>query len=943
MLKRILVVITALTAAAAVFTVVWFQRESLVNPFAGKLAIEAPTFAGGDEKGNIYVIDSANRRIVQIHPNGSIGYIINGGNADPESFFYAKELVCDAKGNLYVLSMVMDAKFNYTVKEQILQFGPDGTFVKVLYQKSYEREFTGKDWRLIRRGRITSLEIENAFLYWFELENDAVVMSRADIFSDNVTAVKLYTRPFEDPLVFLADVRRADDTSFMCSTKKGEILKVFADPAKANETVVLPQSGSPVIPWEIGLDRNGTLYFSDLASKQIRALKGGALTSVVSRTLIEKEGHLLGDTVFYGFEVLNDGTILTTNTYSIIQRNGISSVDYINAITRRASDGTIDRFFNSAKYKLLTRLHRFALWAALIAGFALVIFAAAYLFFRIMSRRFSLILKQLALFIPITLLSLVFVIKYMFDDFTARYDNELLNKIALLTQNIAQNIDPVSFVSIDTIDKFMNDDYRALREHMHASLNYNRDEWNDGFYCAAYRLIGRQVYALAYFNDSVGVMYPFVDFEDEQSPFRAVYDSGRIITGKISSFEGDLMYGMGPIRDTSGAIVGFLEVGTDLFGYQESNRALFTNILKSLGLIIAAFVAVIIGVTYVMLKSVRILRNAVNRLATGEWETSVDIKSTDEVGDLSNGFNKMALNIRNHINEILELNRGYQRFVPEQILNFLDKQKVTDVALGDQVQKEMTILFSDIRNFTTISEKLSPKENFDFLNEYLRTMGPVVREHNGFIDKYIGDAIMALFPVSPDDAIASSLSIINRLYDFNQYMKEKGMKPIGIGIGIHTGLLMLGILGESERMDGTVISDNVNLASRLEGLTKQYKTALIISETVLAGVKLADRYLFRYLGLVQVKGKNQPIGIYEVLDALSQNERELRTVSKKQFEDGIRFYQNQDFESAAKMFKHVLKNNRDDGAAELYLKASLRYQKLPAPRPWDGTLKMVSK
>jgi predicted ATPase/class 3 adenylate cyclase/tRNA A-37 threonylcarbamoyl transferase component Bud32 len=179
---------------------------------------------------------------------------------------------------------------------------------------------------------------------------------------------------------------------------------------------------------------------------------------------------------------------------------------------------------------------------------------------------------------------------------------------------------------------------------------------------------------------------------------------------------------------------------------------------------------------------------------------------------------------------IQAINRAYERFVPQQFLSHLSRESITDVQLGDQIQREMTILFSDIRDFTSISEGMSPAENFQFVNEYLRHMEPQITHQHGFIDKYIGDAIMALFPHTAEDAIRAALEMLRSLEQFNEARIERGEIPIRIGIGLHTGLLMLGIVGGPNRMDGTVISDAVNLASRVESLTKHYGASLLITE-----------------------------------------------------------------------------------------------------------------
>ena len=183
-----------------------------------------------------------------------------------------------------------------------------------------------------------------------------------------------------------------------------------------------------------------------------------------------------------------------------------------------------------------------------------------------------------------------------------------------------------------------------------------------------------------------------------------------------------------------------------------------------------------------------------------------------------------------------ELTDAAKRFVPHEFLNFLGHKSIVDVQLGDQVQQEMSIMFADIRNFATFSERMSPKENFDFINDYLNRVGPVIRAHQGFIDKYIGDAVMALFPNTADDALQAAIAMQKQVSLYNWERQQQGDGAIAIGIGLHTGSLMLGTIGESERMESTVIADAVNLASRLESLTKTYGASILISGDTLMGL-----------------------------------------------------------------------------------------------------------
>ncbi|TAF33592.1 MAG: response regulator, partial [Oscillatoriales cyanobacterium] len=178
----------------------------------------------------------------------------------------------------------------------------------------------------------------------------------------------------------------------------------------------------------------------------------------------------------------------------------------------------------------------------------------------------------------------------------------------------------------------------------------------------------------------------------------------------------------------------------------------------------------------------------------------------------------------------LEITQATSRFVPNEFLGFLGCESIVDIKLGDAVQLEMSVLFSDIREFTTLSEQMTPEDNFKFINSYLSHMEPLIVENRGFIDKYIGDAIMALFSEGADDAVRAGIAMLHALVEYNQERASAGYIPIKIGVGINTGSLMLGIVGGPSRMDGTVISDAVNLASRIESLTKKYGVSLLITD-----------------------------------------------------------------------------------------------------------------
>ncbi len=224
---------------------------------------------------------------------------------------------------------------------------------------------------------------------------------------------------------------------------------------------------------------------------------------------------------------------------------------------------------------------------------------------------------------------------------------------------------------------------------------------------------------------------------------------------------------------------------------------------------------------------------------------------------------------RRILEETRSLNVAYARFVPREFLELLGKDDVREVRLGEAVQREMTVLFSDIRSFTTISEKMTPRENFDFLNGYLERVGPIVRQYRGVIDKYIGDAIMGLFAGRrmPTMHCAARSDCSAKSRRSTSSASPRAWPRSRSASDCTPGTLMLGTIGESERMDGTVIADAVNLASRVEGLTKNYGAAVLLTEQTRDRLADPSRYALRHLGRVAVKGKAHGVGLYEACDA----------------------------------------------------------------------------
>lgn len=305
---------------------------------------------------------------------------------------------------------------------------------------------------------------------------------------------------------------------------------------------------------------------------------------------------------------------------------------------------------------------------------------------------------------------------------------------------------------------------------------------------------------------------------------------------------------------------------------------------------------------------------------------------------------QMAVSIKNAqlYNHLQDVNKAYERFVPLQFLSTLGKKSILDVSLGDQTAQQMSVMFSDIRSYTALAENMPPEDNFRFINGYLNRVGPCITSNGGFINQYYGDGLMALFPETAS-AVRAAVDMQKALGIYNQHRITKSRTPIRIGIGIHTGDLIMGIFGDEKRHNAGVISDVVNTASRLEGLTKIFGVSVLVSEDTLLGISKAYRYNYRYLGRVQVKGRKGIMKVYEFYDGDEKETAQLKSETSALFRQALEEYFEQQFAEAALHFKKVFSINPNDRVAEHYLHRAAHFLINATPPGWAGVEHMEEK
>lgn len=297
----------------------------------------------------------------------------------------------------------------------------------------------------------------------------------------------------------------------------------------------------------------------------------------------------------------------------------------------------------------------------------------------------------------------------------------------------------------------------------------------------------------------------------------------------------------------------------------------------------------------------------------------VDSNELDKQTASKDEVDRIRTEYRQTLYTLRQTQDAYGRLVPKDFLHLLGDGNILNIQLGKEMEKRLTVMFTDIRDFTTLSETMSPSETFAFLNAYLGYMEPPIQRHDGIIDKFIGDAVMALFAKTPQNAVEAAISMRKALEYFNQQREKEAQKPIDMGIGLNTGLSTLGILGHLEHMEATVIGDTVNVAQRIESLTKTYKVGILISEDTLTCLDDPDKFFVRFVDRTPVKGRIRPISVYEVFDSDPMELAKGKLATLDTFEKAVAYYHLREIDRALPLLTSCLETVPDDTVVKIYL------------------------
>ena len=890
------------------------HTEQLKTP-PNKKSVELNNIARvtADMPGNLYVIHDAKQHITKVRPDGTLHYqlaVPKRGN----SYYSFQGVVGHSGGYVYVHMIELDSYGLYVKGEQIIRYTPTGKLDEVLVAWEY-----GEDERtMLRVGRIKSLQLYKDEVYFYSLEDNRIKLHGLTGPGQQEETI------FEAELPghhYVSEVAGVMPDEIYFTSKRGDIYRLFAD--GVSELYYAPGliETKLAFPNYFRMGDEGMLYYLDLHAESVYAIRTLSSAPRASKALLSTGGEPFEPTEAVGLYPIKDGGLLLAMPDNIVEFN---------------EAGELQRIITSAEFPFKRLIVFWSVWGAIALAALLVLLMLRLIYTRIMRRRISLIFKQILVFIPIIVVAMAILSNTIFMGFSNKMKSEVDRELQLLAHNGGELIDGNLLSQIRSPDDYGSDAYMAIKAKKDELFDVSSDAGFDreGLYSTLYKWQDGKIYLVMDDDDGVTMFRPFEDTEENATVIR----DRTILSSEFEDANGMWMYAIGPVEDSNGDLIGIYEIGKEMNGFLTHQRLLFLSIVKNIILITGILIIVFLVMTFYLLSSIRKLRKSVYEMAGGYWDTLVDIRTRDEVADLGDSFNFMAAQIRNYIAEVTAIGEASSRFVPQQFIQNLGKHSILDVKLGDQVRQELTVMICNIRHFYALSKDLTPEQNFNFINSFLKRMGPILRSHNGMVDKYLGSGVRVLFADNSDDALKTAIAVRTELEVYNYHRSKVNYRAIDIGISLHRGPLMLGIIGEGERLDGGVISDDVNLTVILEGMSEELGATTLMTQKLLDHVLNPENIEYRSLGRVSVPGLDNPVQLYDVFQGDTELVRKLKRSTKEMFETAIAYYQVGRFIDARGLFLEVIRQNRQDKAAKHYFYLCDMYYPIGADNNWQGVL-----
>jgi|GEM_PF-2680662 len=861
--------------------------------------LESPDIIKSDQAGNVYVMERYDR-IIKFDRNSRVLFEIEKKGGFGRDYAYPWMFDLSADGGIYVLYVVLDYKTGKPASEQIIRYNALGKYDKVVFRVDHtDKEMESRDRAVYAIQGMSAAG------------NDIrIVLAKADETMEMVSisqAGEVLARSALDVYTI----------SGMCVS--GSNATIVADRAR-NEIVLADESGSVTqrfgatgtepgefrCPAAVCTDSHENIYVCDRGNRRIQEFDRSGAPVMVFRNPSPVAGSddidlrsiaMVGDEL-YVVEFLGN-RIIVFDSQGEVSRE-------ITQLERPWSRGLAQ--------KILAGL-------GLMAGAA---FVAVLLWLVIRAYRQRLAVRLIVLFAGAGVLVVCAASLLVYSVSRQNYEKEVREKYTMLAQMLAGG---VSYETVASIRDVEDEQYQELLAGFKTAVKKSSNiDW-----IGIYLVEGEHLY-YGIDTDESGIYTPVFEVSPQH---REVLQSGLSGYFEYEDETGQYLAAVAPVTDSEGEVKTILEVSCDLGFLTQYRKAVMYKVLWVSVLCVIIFCCISVLVSMTITRPVKELILGAAAVEQGRYDYRLKSKHRHEVGRFIATFNEMMMSL----SEKEKIRSIMNKVVSKEVARELLKNRME---LGG-AERRVSILFTDIRGFTNIAESMQPADLVRMLNEYFSRMSPVIDKEGGVIDKYIGDSIMAIFgaPVEfPDDAVRAvraGAAMLSELRALNAERARLQLPSINIGIGINCGTVVAGNIGSESRLNYTIIGDAVNLASRLEGLTKQYEVGMIVSEEVAA--RLKGEFPLRELDLVRVKGKAEGGRIFQVITG----QREQWADTLKIYEHAIGCYRARQWDQAEAGFNKVLAAMPDDKPSAMYIGRINECRKNPPLSDWDGVYTMQEK
>lgn len=829
------------------------------------------------------------------------------------------DIAVDQHGVTYALITQLDSFGLRAIAEKIVMYDDDVDDERILYEKEHHSQ---NDYFQI--GTVRSLQVVNDQLYFYVYEHPRLKLYQYLPEEGTSEILREVQLPAD---IFLNEITGVHEDRTFFSTKKGEIYRLNMQASPMHPQVTGPlyvhheQSYlNKTVPTHLQTDTQGRLYFFNEDQNQIERLdtsNPATVEVVITPEQMEQAGMTDG-TSLTSFGLNPDGDMVLASDRQLV---------FLDATTKNTRLLTAP--LTSEMDQWLFRLW----WIGF--GFDLVLLVMlSILLFRLF--RLPLILKQILVILP-----LIYVPIYLQMESRALTFHfiELENQTDLRLQTYvsAQLLNGDLINRIQSSGDYMSEAYRQLRTNMDTLKVPGDEEVNRGLYRTLYKIESGQVSIIMDDDDELH-MFDRLPFDQD---FKQVVEQKEVTSATMMDRSGYWVYAMAPIYDSNNQIVGVLELGREMNGIKMQHNEMSRQLSKDVAMVWIVCALLFFLFSWFTYRNIRKLQMSVERMGRGDYDVVAKVRTMDEIQRLAEHFNAMTAKIRQYIANMKRMNEANDRFVPQQFIQYLGKESILDVELGDQVEQEMAIMRMSMPDFYNMSQRLPSEETFQFINAFLKRFAPVVTNHRGMIVEYLDPGVLALYPKGVDDALLAAIEMRQALEIYNERRAAKGKAGIDIQIGLHYGSFLLGIIGEETRLEANVISDHVHMVGTLEEMTKMLGSRILASEAMMQRVRDRNVYQYRDLGWILLPGKHIPYRLYDVYQGDPEEIRLQKEATKEMFEQAVMMYQNGRFHDARAAFLQVIKQNRWDQAARLYFYMCDEYAQQGVEEKWSGELRIT--